>query len=310
MKGLENKYFTYLSNQQHIGVYSNIVDFTPPSRDEGNRVDSYPELLEKIASIKFNNPAFEIFFRGQSKDYSINASGGQGSTSSLYPSIFRNVPNKPPSSISSPDITRKRFEILDQATQHFIDLVDEQLENYEKRIFKRIPILRWAILQHYEICDTPLLDVTPTLNIALSFAIGAGNDPFYLYGIAMPRQTQVVTTSIIAETTSINLTQICPPSFHRPHFQNGYLLGEYPSVINYETQERGETKSAYNFSRRLIAKFIITNPNSILETGFDKLDNEILLPNANDKLMPIVKEVGNRIEGIKDELNKLIWVND
>ena len=45
--------------------------------------------------------------------------------------------------------------------------LNDRVENDRLR---RQRILRWSILQHYEICDTPLLDVTQSIRIAASFA--------------------------------------------------------------------------------------------------------------------------------------------
>ena len=69
--------------------------------------------------------------------------------------------------------------------------------------------VRWAILQHYEVCSTPLLDVTHSLQSALSFAIGDGASEGYLFVLALPHLTGPISVSIGSKTIAIDLTQTC-----------------------------------------------------------------------------------------------------
>ena len=132
------------------------------SNRDGHTVGSYIELLRKVAALSYYNRRFRLLFRGQSADYKT----GQDITSDLYPSILR--------SLTANRKDRKAqlenaFEVLEKAEAllineiHSRDLVESQ-------------IVRWAVLQHCEVCRTPLLDVTASLQCALSFAVGERNE--------------------------------------------------------------------------------------------------------------------------------------
>ncbi|WP_133512954.1 FRG domain-containing protein [Candidatus Thiosymbion oneisti] len=58
----------------------------------------------------------------------------------------------------------REFELLKNAEQLLV-------EHIRRRDLIENQIVRWAILQHYEVCKTPLLGVTASLQSALTFAI-------------------------------------------------------------------------------------------------------------------------------------------
>jgi len=97
-------------------------------------------------------------------------SGGEP-TSGLYPSIFRNVNSAIPQS----QVPRRRYEILRQASESLIERLTADYAELRKALFRN-QTLQWAVLQHYEVCDTPLLDLTDSLETALSFASSTAED--------------------------------------------------------------------------------------------------------------------------------------
>ena len=88
---------------------------------------------------------------------------------------------------------------------------------------KRQQILRWAILQHYEVCPTPLLDVTHSLRIAASFASAHADNSAYIFVVGVPNLSGAVTASAEASIQTIRLSSVCPPTAVRAHIQEGYL---------------------------------------------------------------------------------------
>src|SRR5206468_364868 len=118
---------------------------------------------------------------------------------------------------------------------------------------KRHRVLRWAILQHYEVCLTPLLDVTHSLRIAASFASINMPDKVYLFVLGVPNLSGAVTASAESGLQIIRLSSVCPPSAVRPHIQEGYLLGEYPEMAEFE-QKANYFHYEIDFGRRLVAK--------------------------------------------------------
>ena len=110
-------------------------------------MNTYTELLKKVASLSYYNPRFKLLFRGQTIDYKLNRNGEQGIHSSLFPSILRAEIGK-----NKNQLIDNRFTILSRA---------EALLKKEALIpdVHKNQIVRWALLQHYAVCPTPLLDV-------------------------------------------------------------------------------------------------------------------------------------------------------
>ena len=114
--------------------------------------------------------------------------------------------------------------------------------------------MAWAILQHYEKCDTPYLDLTHSLRVAASFATNDSNSG-YVYVFGMPYPHGTISHFIDQDIALIHLQSACHYTAQRPHFQEGWLAGSYYLNENARVADQ-------NFSRRLIAKFHINNANS------------------------------------------------
>lgn len=213
----------------------------------GHFVANYFELAAKIAELQFRNRDYVLFFRGQSKDWSARGQSHVGST--LSPTIFR-TPN--------PKADRfwlsERFNRLKQAESNLVRHF-QRLNVVGTDEIERYRILRWAIIQHYEICETPLLDVTHSLRIAASFASdkNSANDAF-VYVLGVPNVSGAITASAEAGLQTIRLSSVCPPTAMRPHIQEGYLLGEYPEIGDID-QKQNYALHEIDFGKRLVAKF-------------------------------------------------------
>jgi len=209
----------------------------------GHRVGSYLELATKIAELQFLNRDHVLMFRGQGTDHR-NVKGN----TSLKPTLFRGGRGNPDRATL---VTR--FEALQRAGQLLVgDYTDAKLLGLER--LKRHHLLRWSILQHYEVCATPLLDVTHSIRIAASFASLAATDTAFLYVLGVPNVSGAITASAEAGIQIVRLSSVCPPSAVRPHIQEGYLLGEYPDMTGYE-QKENYFPYEMDFGRRLVAKF-------------------------------------------------------
>lgn len=155
--------------------------------------------------------------------------------------------------------------------------------------------VRWAIIQHYEICPTPLLDLTQSLQSALSFAIGDGRKEGYLFVLAFPHLTGPVSVSVESMTQTIDLTQLCPPEALRPHFQSGVLVGDFPSFESLETTHGGEGMIGNNFSCRLLTKFHLANCASWRAEGFTSTPQAILFPNDRDRWFSALRAIKSEL---------------
>jgi hypothetical protein len=246
----------------------------------GHLVSSYLELLEKIAALSYRNSRFRLLFRGQRRDYQLNISGEKGERGILYPSILR-----PVRGCDRESLLDRRFDRLREA---------------EERLVRALPtpdilslrVVRWAVLQHYEVCETPLLDVTLSLQCALSFAFGDGSDDNgYLFVLAIPHLSGPVSISTESMTQAIDLAQVCPPEALRPHFQSGILLGDYPEYVDRRQTHKEIGFVENDFSCRLLTKFRLQNFKEWKSEGFRPTENRILFPDKRDRWFPILQGI-------------------
>jgi len=141
-------------------------------------------------------------------------------------------------------------------------------------VIVKFPEVSWAILQHYEICDTPLLDVTSSLRVACSFALQHDENTGIIYVFGFPHTNGSISYYADEELINLRLLSICPPVAMRPHFQEGYLVGTFP------TTEIIRRTVHYDLSRRLIAKFEIQKRN-FWHSKFHEIPRNALFPPAD-----------------------------
>jgi len=156
-----NSVYSHLELQQRdkgILWQSKLSQNNAIRRSEPMRVDTYDELVEKVAYLSNYNRDINLFFRGQGGDYK----GKEGTT--ILPNIFR-----PQSNGRTP--VKERFENLDACSEKLRKAISSSSAHFSgEALVKKYPELRWAILQHYGICETPLLDLSHSLHVATSFA--------------------------------------------------------------------------------------------------------------------------------------------
>jgi hypothetical protein len=237
----------------------------------GHRVGSYFELATKIAELQFRNRDHVLLFRGQSGDYR-NVQGN----STLKPTLLRPERQGNPSAAT----LIERFERLKRAERELITQYAASGFLGVERL-QRHRILRWAILQHYEVCTTPLLDVTHSLRIACSFASLTEASKAYLFVLGVPNLSGAVTASAEAGLQIVRLSSVCPPSAVRPHIQEGYLLGVYPDLVDY-AQKENYFHYEMDFGRRLVAKFVFNPATFWKNDNFPRVARRALYPTASD----------------------------
>jgi len=280
METLKSKQICLYTHDER-GLVCNRAAGLPISSQPGHDVASYAELLEKIASLNFHNPSLKLFFRGQTKDHFNYNDDGKPVRSNLYPSILRSLPTKKSRRSS---IIKIRFKVLEQADSLFKDKI---LEGY----IHRHMFVRWAILQHYEVCDTPLLDVTDSLQVALSFAASGTGPNGYLYVLGLPHQNGSISVSVESMTQVVDLSKLCPPEVSRPHFQSAFLLADYPTAVYPEDMIQQAPRVKANFSCRLLTKFNLNGLNNWICNEFFPVPKDILFPNHRDKWFAILSEI-------------------
>jgi hypothetical protein len=252
----------------------------------GRTVKNFMELATRIAELQFLNRDFVLLFRGQSRDFK------DENGTSLKPSILRSSADEAPPSMST---LRNRYGRLKTAEVLLVDEYRRQeLPDLER--LQRQQILRWAILQHYEICETPLLDVTHSLRIAASFATKEDADEGFIFVLAVPHISGAITASAEAGLQIVRLASVCPPAALRPHIQEGYLLAQYPEITGIDRKELFPHYET-DFGRRLIAKFKFDPARFWLKSeDFPRVREVALYPREqDDPLLQLAKKVRKRL---------------
>ena len=260
MKQITGKIYCHLSREDQE-KYS-IKDIRA---SEALEVSKFSDLVKHIAYISYHNPEYALFFRAQYIDYK-----NSEDYSTILPSIYRIASSK----VYSRKTIQSRFSVLKQAEE-------ELLSDFRKNRFLGVSKLtkfremRWAILQHYEVCETPLLDVTHSLRVACSFALHKPTQDPYIFVLGLPHPNGSISFYVEQELRNIRLLSICPPRALRPYFQEGYLVGSFPSqedTINFR----------YDFARRMVAKFRL-NLDTFTDRNFSPIPHHTLFP-PNDTI--------------------------
>ncbi len=232
----------------------------PPAKAAAFPLSTYRELIEQTARLAYLNKDYLLFFRGQAKDYA-NRAGA----SSFYPSLYREDKLRR-------EEVELRFRRLESASQELRRLASTgKIEGHADLSRKRY--VQWSILQHYEVVDTPLLDLTHSQRVACSFAMRPkGPKLVFVYVFGMPYVTHRISYNSEQDTVLIRLLSICPPSALRPYFQDGYLAGTADVTSDYES------KYELDLANRLIAKFSIPNKAAFWGRGLRGLSQAELYP--------------------------------
>lgn len=250
---------------------------------EPRRVETYDDLVKDVAQILHHNRNYVLFYRGQGNDYKNDV----GETI-ILPSIYRKKPDE------KRLMLKERFEMLEEKVIKLKQVFKEQvLQLAGTTMLNKYPEIAWSLLQHYEICETPLLDLTHSLHVACSFAFDKNtNETGIIYVLGLPWQTDAIGYNTYEELMNLRLLSVCPPQAQRPFFQEGYLTGPFP---NYQLDNPKRVEQ-FDFARRLIAKFQIpiTNEN-FWGVGFDRIPSEKLYQD-NDEIKRICESLKNKNE--------------
>lgn len=272
MKGLaQNKVCSHLSQQ---GTYKHTNKEI--RRSQARIVQTFKELVKAVAFISYYNPEYAIFFRGQKKDYKIKTGA-----SSAYPALYRS-----PGNILTGKELQRRFGLLREGELKLVEAFKKQGYASHAKLSKFREV-SWAILQHYDVCATPLLDITHSLRVAASFALTGCNEHGLVMVFGFPHVNGSISYYVEDELLNVRLLSICPPEAQRPYFQEGYLVGTFPA--------RDDKKhSKLDVAQRLIAKFQIPN-HGFWSDEFPAIPADALSP-LDDEVARICKRIKQEIE--------------
>lgn len=255
----------------------------------GNAIEicSFYDLIMEIAELSYRNPDVMLFYRGQNNNYMKN------NIATLYPTIYRATDK---SNINFD------FKVLNEASLKLIAALkaDERIDLEELKEIRKIKLLQYSILQHYEVCKTPLLDLTQSIKVACSFAILNNEKNIgYIYVLGLPYINGRISVDSEEYITNIRLLSISSSAAKRPFFQEGYLVQtEFTSDI-----ENNIKMDELDFNRRLLAIYKFKN-NKQFWGEESPISENALYPNDD-----IMKEICNKIKDSKYYLSNKITKN-
>ena len=245
--------------------------------DSGYFVKTYRELVEQVAKLSYLNKDYLLFFRGQANDYK-NKAG----KSTFYPTIYR-------SDYLTQQELDYRFDKLYSASKILAELFKKHKVEGQTEL-RRKKHIQWSILQHYEVTETPLIDVTQSIRVACSFAqLKNDQNTAFVYIFGLPYYTNRISINSEHDLINIRLLSITPPQALRPYFQEGFLVGTDDITNEYERKEE------LDLNNRLIAKFEIPNSDSFWGDSFDRIPEDALYP-KNDEIENICKDIGRDLK--------------
>lgn len=246
-------------------------------KDEGFLVNTYRDLVEQVAKLSYLNKDHLLFFRGQKSDYKNKAN-----KSTFYPTIYRGDHLKQ-------EELDYRFAKLNSASKILVELFKQHRINGLTEL-RRKKLIQWSILQHYEVTDTPLIDITQSLRVACSFAqLDNEQDTAFIYAFGLPYYSNRISINSEHDLVNIRLLSITPPKALRPYFQEGFLIGTDDITNEYDS------KGELDLNNRLIAKFKIPNNNKFWGKHFDRIPKDALYP-QNDFIEEVCKEIVSKIQ--------------
>ncbi|WP_281541574.1 FRG domain-containing protein [Maribacter aestuarii] len=241
-------------------------------KDPGFPLKNYRELVEQVAKLSYLNKDHLLFFRGQKNDYRNKAN-----KSTFYPTIYRGE------HLTQQELDY-RFDKLYSASKILVDLFKKHKVDGLAE-FRRKRLIQWSVLQHYEVIETPLIDITQSLRVACSFAQYKNeHKTAYVYVLGLPYYSNRISTNSEHDLVNVRLLSITPPQALRPYFQEGFLVGTEDITSEYEN------KGELDLNNRLIAKFEIPNNDSFWGKYFDKIPENALYPKS-DRIEEICKEI-------------------
>lgn len=242
--------------EQHVGP-------KPVEKADAFPVSTYRQLVEQVAKLSYANMECLLFYRGQGIDFRNKAEA-----STFYPPIYRGdyLPQRE---------LNDRFRLLEDASRQLRELfTSEAVEGADELRWK--VHIQWSILQHYQVCATPLIDLTHSLRVACSFAqLDAKGAEGFVYVFGFPYVMNRISHNSEHDIVNVRLLSICPPEALRPYFQEAYLAATEDITNEYDD------KSDLDFNRRLIAKFSIPAAHTFWGRGFGPLPESVLYPKGD-----------------------------
>jgi len=243
---------------------------------DGYRVTSFRELMDEVAYVTLSNRNYEMYYRGQSRDYKNNQGAyykeqNRIAKSTIYPTICR--PGRKPDGTLKYSIRRPQIQTRYDELRDIIDAFSGKRSYFNEYYY--------ALFQHYDILPTPFIDVTQSLRVAATFALRKSATG-YVYVFGLPYPNQSISYFRDMEIVLMKLQNIVPAKALRPRFQEGFLVGKFPIK---PTKENGD-----DLANRMVAKFLVDNTNGTFwDKYFQPMPDDVLYPKNDDVEAELLK---------------------
>jgi hypothetical protein len=235
---------------------------------------SYAELIETVSFFSVMNKRHSLFFRGQARHLPLRPTIFRSNWRSLS-GVVHDIPN-------SPAGLQRVYDHLHSEIAPIVLLVCSAFPMPRRATLSMFREAIWAVAQHYELWPTPLIDITPNLRAAASFALWNGRTDGELYVVALPPSTNSITFEADQHVVLARLQAVCPPAAKRPHYQDGFLVGRFPFIGPNPNEIDSRPDQASDLSRRLVARIRLKDEGSFWNVDFPRMSPLSLLPQAND----------------------------
>jgi hypothetical protein len=198
------------------------------------QIDTFAELVERVAFLQVMNKRHVLYFRGSAQDYSKDTEH----PGLDLPSMLR----APPGGRITIELLRQRWNDLEDQAKAWEPLLRDHHPRH--RTLTHYPETSWAVQQHYKDLlpkhDDPsddrraqslYLDVTHSVRIAAAFALAGrtqDGELAYVAVVALPQTTGSITFDADEQLQLMRLSALCPPNALRPQLQEGFLVGRFP----------------------------------------------------------------------------------
>jgi len=235
---------------------------------EGFPVKSFRELIDEVAHVTLSNKNYEMYYRGQTRDYKSNQAAyyqDRIPKTIIYPTICR--PERKNDGTLKHSIKQTQVQRRYDDLANMVALVTKKKHYFTEHYY--------SLFQHYDILPTPFIDITQSLRVAATFAL-KDSDTGYVYVFGLPYPNQSISYFADLGIVLIKLQNVVPVNALRPRYQEGYLVGKYPVLPTKSNDD--------NLANRMVAKFFVDNTNG------DFWDN-FFLPMPHELLYPPIDEI-------------------
>ena len=241
-------------------------------------VRSYAELVETVSFFSVMNKRHTLYFRGQATYAPLRPAIFRSSWTSLS-GTRHDIPG-------DPTVVRRIYDHLQRDIAQTIHSACSAFPMPRRATLRMFREAVWAIAQHYQQWPTPLIDVTPSLRAAASFALWDRRNEGELYVVALPPSTNSITFEADQHVVLARLQAVCPPAAKRPHYQDGFLVGRFPFMAPTANEIDRRPDQVSDLSRRLVARIRLRDEGSFWNADFPPMTASSLMPTAeNDQLL-------------------------